>query len=182
MRWIALLVLLAACSSSAPAPQPKTTKVPATEPNVRVHLRSYGDWTQLRIKGKGGLTAEAGEARHDAAELTLVQVDGASIVQGIEGKHARVCDSREGGRLHARLAHLLRHARARTRARWSTSLPLENYVLGVLRGEIPLKDVPEEAGARAGDRGAFLHDALPGAGEAGLRTWTTPPSSRSTPV
>ncbi|MHC4408479.1 MAG: SpoIID/LytB domain-containing protein [Planctomycetota bacterium] len=147
MRRLVFLLVLAACSASTPAPQPKTTKVPATEPDVRVHLRSYGDWTQLRMKGKGGLTAEAGDARHDAPELTLVRIDGASMVQGIQGKHARVSIRAKGG-VFTLGSRTYSGTLVIEKGKLVNVVPLENYVLGVLRGEIPLKDVPVEA-ARA---------------------------------
>ncbi|MHC4939968.1 MAG: SpoIID/LytB domain-containing protein [Planctomycetota bacterium] len=144
-----LLLLVAACSAPAPTPAPTPTKpkVPDSEPDVRVHLRSYGEWTQLRLKGKGGLFIEAGDARLEVSELTIVQAGKKSMIQGVDGKHERVAIRSKGG-VFSLGSRTYSGTLVLDQGRLVNVVPLENYVLGVLRGEIPLKEVPVEA-ARA---------------------------------
>jgi len=118
MRRTLLLALLFSC---APAHETE-------EPLVRVWLRSLGDGP-FEIAGKGGIA-----------------VDGAAPVPGPvkPGREARfaapggvvtVNGHAYSGELEWRDKKLLNR------------VPMENYVLGVLRGELPLPDVPAAAAA-----------------------------------
>ena len=135
MRWVWTAALLAACSAPAPPPAPRASPVPATEPDVRVHLRSFGEWTQLRVEGKGGLTIEAGGRTAQAAATTIVATNGGAMVQGIEGKHARIV-LRAGGGIFQLGPKTYAGTLVIDKGTLVNVVPLENYVLGVLRGEL----------------------------------------------
>jgi len=117
MRALLPLCLLLACAE----PSPPQLSVPRP-PTVRVHLRSLGKWQSVRISSKGG-----GETvlRRDSPSQRLSAPGGVLTIDG----HAY------SGELHWRGGKLINH------------VSMENYVLGVLRGEIPLKDVPVAAAA-----------------------------------
>ena len=114
---------------------------------IRVHLRSYGDWTQLRLSGKGGLTIRSGDTLLEMPALTVIQQGRASLVQGMTGAQARVVVEPKDG-VFTLGSHTFSGTLVLDQGQLVNVVPLENYVLGVLRGELPLPDVPLEA-ARA---------------------------------
>jgi stage II sporulation protein D len=151
---VPLAAALAACSSPAPSPTPSSEEsaapgpaVPDTEPDIRVHLRSYGDWTQLRLKGKGGLVLRSGDKRLETEELTIVQDENGPIVTGLEGPQGKLRIEANGG-VFTLGSKTYSGRLVVDQGRLVNVVPMENYVLGVLRGELPLPDVPLEA-ARA---------------------------------
>ncbi len=132
-----LLCLLVSCAQPPPV-EPVSQKAPlldGKEPVVRVELLSLGAWEQLDVGGKGGLrVAERGcdIATRDSYRLVrsgppvdLAPVDGVFTV---------------GGRTYA-------GDLSWDGSRLVNTVPLENYTLGVLRGELPLKRIPAAAAA-----------------------------------
>ncbi|MEM8883761.1 MAG: SpoIID/LytB domain-containing protein [Planctomycetota bacterium] len=117
------------------------------EPSVRVHLRSYAKWERMVVTGKGQLRVNGAPA---AQELKLVRAKDAVLLDG--RRYERLAIEASKGVFQLGSAPSRGRAYAGTlvvdKGRFVTTVPLENYVLGVLRGEIPLKVVPLEA-ARA---------------------------------
>ncbi|MHC4342702.1 MAG: SpoIID/LytB domain-containing protein [Planctomycetota bacterium] len=148
LSFAPLTLLLAACS-------PKIAKVApaAAEPVIRVHLRSMGGtWTALRYEGKQGQTVLIGARRYESDDPLLLRRsagDDRIELEGIPGSHAslsvepeagvfKIGDQTYSGRLEWLAGKFINHVR------------LENYVLGVLRGELPLPEVsPAAAEAQA---------------------------------
>ena len=151
MRTVALFALLAlACSS--PPPPAVADKAPVERidlqerfggkaPIVRVHLRSFGEWDRLPVKGKGGLRVTTADGTHDAKEITLVRTDDGVLIDDSPKRHAHVTLEPRNGvvtigtRLYSGTVVI-------DRGRIVNHVTMENYVLGVLRGEIPLGQVP----------------------------------------
>jgi stage II sporulation protein D len=138
---ILALCLVAGCAqpkATRPAP-PEPAFVEGREPLVRVALLSLGAWEHVDVAGKGGLAVRerGGEPRatrepyrisRSSAPVDLVPAEGVFTVAGRTYAGELLWD---GTRLVNRV-------------------PLENYTLGVLRGELPLKRVPAAAaGAQA---------------------------------
>jgi stage II sporulation protein D len=134
-RLAVLLGLLAAC---ARAPEPAVTiygVIDGHEPVVRVYLRSLGSWNTLEVAGKGGLRVTEAGAQFLATEPHQLRRDRAKVVlESLEGI-VFVADKTYSGRLTWQDGYLV------------NEVPLENYILGVLRGELPLAEVPEAAAA-----------------------------------
>lgn len=135
IRPAVLLGLLAAC---AQAPEPAVTiygVIDGHEPVVRVYLRSLGSWDTLAVAGKGGLRVTEAGARFSTSDPVELRRGRKSILlEPLEGV-VFVADRTYSGRLRWRDGYLV------------NEVPLENYILGVLRGELPLPEVPEEAAA-----------------------------------
>lgn len=135
IRLAALLGLLAAC---AQAPEPAVTiygVIDGHEPVVRVYLRSLGTWDALEVSGKGGLrVTEAGAQFSSDDPVTLRRGQKSLLLEPLEGV-VFVADRTYSGRLRWHDGYLV------------NEVALENYILGVLRGELPLPEVPEEAAA-----------------------------------
>jgi len=141
-RSALLLCLLVGCSEP-PAKQtssPQPTLLDGKEPVVRVELLSLGAWDKVDVTGKGGLgvrergdaqprlTREAYHLSRSSPPVELVPAEGVFTVAGRTYAGDLVWD---GARLVNRVT-------------------LENYTLGVLRGELPLKHIPPAAaGAQA---------------------------------
>lgn len=132
IRTAALLLaalLPAACGGPTPAPIAIRGAPAGHEPTVRVWLRSLDG--ARTISGKDGLRV-GGAVQEGAVPLRDGRFDPIGGVFTIDGKHTYA------GRLEVSDGKLLNH------------IPLENYVLGVLRGELPLPRVPKAAaGAQA---------------------------------
>jgi stage II sporulation protein D len=135
IRSALLLGLLGAC---AQAPEPAVTiygVIDGNEPVVRVYLRSLGTWETLAVEGKGGLRVTEAGARFSTADPVLLRNTQSKItLEPLEGVFF-VADQTYSGRLVWEGGYLV------------NEVTLENYILGVLRGELPLKDVPVEAAA-----------------------------------
>jgi len=155
----ALVALAVACTAPSqpngakgvPAAAAEPRWIPGTEPVVRVWLRSLGDWQTLEVRFKGGLEGDpSGPLARDAESTLVLRHEGGRVrIDGRPGLRERVLFvPASGGFSIAQKA-------------WSGNLevvggrlinrvPLENYLLGVMRGELPLRDVPVEgAGALA---------------------------------
>jgi stage II sporulation protein D len=135
IRPAVLLGLLAAC---AQAPEPAVTiygVIDGHEPVVRVYLRSLGSWETLQVEGKGGLRVTEAGASFSSSDPVPLRRDRADVVlEPLEGVFF-VADRTYSGRLLWANGYLV------------NEVALENYILGVLRGELPLPEVPEEAAA-----------------------------------
>ncbi|MCK6460094.1 MAG: SpoIID/LytB domain-containing protein [Planctomycetes bacterium] len=143
MRRRATLVLglLVGCAQPpAKAPPPREGPfVEGREPLIRVALASLGTWEHVDVAGKGGLAVRerGGEPRatkepyritRQSAPVDLVPAEGVFTVAGRTYAGELLWDG----------------------ARLVNRVPLENYTLGVLRGELPLKRIPPAAaGAQA---------------------------------
>jgi stage II sporulation protein D len=131
-RFAALLLaalVAAACGGPMPPPIAVQGAPAAEEPTVRVWLRSLDG--ARTVVGKGGFRVD-GAVREGPVPLRDGRFEPVGGVFTIDGKHTYA------GRLEVRDGKLVNH------------LPLENYVLGVLRGELPLPRVPRAAaGAQA---------------------------------
>ncbi len=118
-----------------------------TEPRVRVWLRSLqAKHTAWTLAGKGGLTLQDDHgafaptrAVSVTAEAKLIRVTGRALSRTLRITTA-------GG-----VFYLNKHGFAGTLAwqngRWIHGAALENYCLGVLRGELPLPGIPVGAAA-----------------------------------
>jgi stage II sporulation protein D len=127
MRRVLLVGLLVGCAQPRPGPA-KTPEPAGREPLVRVELRSLDPWDGIEASGKGGWQdrpAGAFRIERSAPPVTLRPKDGVFTVGG----HTYAGELRWDG------------------SRLVNAVPLENYVLGVLRGELPLKRVPAAAAA-----------------------------------
>lgn len=124
----ALALLPVACSG---APDSEVRQKPLVARYVRVFLRSLGDWDKLTIRSRGGVWVES--ERHDSFVLRRDEPRKLLIrpVSGI----IEVDQRAYSGDLLFKQGKLI------------NNVALENYVLGVLRGELPLEDVPESAAA-----------------------------------
>ena len=123
------------------------------EPTVRVHLRSVDEHrTSLKVEGKQGLRAHAPEFAFETAgpvELRFgpSQARGRIRLTAGDGpvRTARRLTLSAGGGVVVvdgwAYAGVLHWAQGRL----VLHVTLENYVLGVLRGELPLPEVPPEA-------------------------------------
>jgi len=107
------------------------------EPNVRVELKSIGAWDKIALQAKGGFTVtEASGAARKAESITLTRNPDASPVRYKPSEGVFTLGKRTySGTLVVEEGRLVNH------------VPLENYVLGVLRGELPLPKVPKDAAA-----------------------------------
>jgi len=137
-RRALLLGLVVSCAGppAARTPPPKDV-LDGREPVVRVELLSLGAWESVDVTGKGGLAVrERGDAQPrsttDAYRITrkgapaeVVPAEGVFTVAGRTYAGDLVWDG----------------------ARLVNRVPLENYTLGVLRGELPLKRIPVAAAA-----------------------------------
>ncbi len=145
---IALPLLFAGnCRAPAHDPGPAVTRygvLDGHEPMVRVWLRSLATESKFVVRGRQGLLIEHGGATHHADAIGLYgQDDGYLGVTGFDGPvriHApdgilSVGDHTYSGELQIRDGRIVNRVK------------LENYVLGVLRGELPLAHVPEDAAA-----------------------------------
>jgi len=152
MRWIWILALLGVGCLSKTAPPPRAAAQPKPRidlaerfggkaPLVRVHLRSLKDWDKLPIKGKGGLRITTATGTREAKQVTLTRTDDGVLIDDSPTRHAHVTLEPKSGvvtigtRLYSGLLVI-------DRGRIVNHVRMENYVLGVLRGEIPLKHVP----------------------------------------
>jgi stage II sporulation protein D len=138
-RRALLLCLLVGCTQppTAPAPSPEAPLLDGKEPLVRVDLLSLGAWDHVDVTGKGGLAVrERGDGKpravtgayrlsRSSAPAEFVPSEGVFTVAGRTYAGDLVWDG----------AHLVNR------------VPLENYTLGVLRGELPLKRIPAAAAA-----------------------------------
>jgi len=105
------------------------------EPLVRVELLSLGAWEQLDVGGKGGLRVK--ERGRDVATRDshrIVRTGPPVELAPLEGIFT-VAGRTYAGELSWDGARLVNR------------VPLENYTLGVLRGELPLKRIPAAAAA-----------------------------------
>jgi stage II sporulation protein D len=138
----ALLVLCVLVGCSQPPAKRTAEPVPAfvegSEPIVRVALLSLGEWQHVDVAGKGGLAIRERGAEPRAAETYRVSRAGKPVeLVPAEGVFT------VAGRTYA-------GDLAWDGARLVNRVPLENYTLGVLRGELPLKRIPAAAaGAQA---------------------------------
>lgn len=146
-----LLLLAAACAGAAPPPPMRVPgALDGREPTVRVLLRHGGPRTSVTVSCEGGLRVEAdGRPLETARSLRVAASDGRLLLEGDASKAALLriaprtgllaVDGRAySGELRLRAAEgveVINHVR------------MENYVLGVLRGELPLPEVPPEAAA-----------------------------------
>jgi stage II sporulation protein D len=135
IRPAVLLGLLGAC---AQAPEPAVTIYGVNdghEPVVRVYLRSLGSWETLEVEGKGGLRVTEAGARFSTTDpVPLRRTHAKVVLEPLEGVFF-VADQTYSGRLTWEDGYVV------------NEVALENYILGVLRGELPLEEVPEEAAA-----------------------------------
>lgn len=126
MRLLLPTLLLLGCSRAE-----DTEPTPLHARFVRVYLKSLGDWKQVEVTGKGGLfvgneRVERFVLKRDEPRMLLLRAH-----EGI----VNVAGRWYSGDLLWRHGKLL------------NNVSLENYVLGVLRGELPLKQVPVAAAA-----------------------------------
>ncbi|MFI5402312.1 MAG: SpoIID/LytB domain-containing protein [Planctomycetota bacterium] len=129
-----LLSLLVSCTQPPAAPQERVPPA-GKEPVVRVELLSLGAWETLDVSGKGGLRiAERGRDVLTADSYRLVRSGPPVELAPAEGVFT------VGGRTYAGDV-------AWDGKRLVNTVPLENYTLGVLRGELPLKRIPVAAAA-----------------------------------
>jgi stage II sporulation protein D len=99
---------------------------------VRVELRSLGEWEALQVEGKGGLRVVEGERESRVPAYRITRATPPVTLEPLDGVFT-VAGSTYAGELHWDGRRLVNR------------LPLENYTLGVLRGELPLKHVPVAA-------------------------------------
>jgi stage II sporulation protein D len=136
-----LLCLLVGCSQppAKPSAPRETPFAEGSEPIVRVALLSLGAWEHVDVTGKGGLAIrERGAEPRATREPYRISRQGKPVeIVPAEGVFT------VAGRTYA--GDLLWDG-----ARLVNRVPLENYTLGVLRGELPLKRIPPAAaGAQA---------------------------------
>jgi len=134
MRRLGIAALIAACTCASEPPVRQVGVLDGKEPSVRVWLKSLGAAEGLTVEGKGGLRVRTrgGASMHDGAVRVGRFASGTTFepIEGIVtvgGKHAY------SGSLEWRQGRLVNRVK------------LENYTLGVLRGELPLKKVPRAA-------------------------------------
>ena len=147
---IALALVAVACSSPAPTPAAEDKPIERIDlqqrfggkaPTIRVHLRSFKEWDKLPVSGKGGLRVTTAEGTRDAKQITLQRTEEGVLIDDSPVRHALVTLEPKGGivtigtRLYSGIVVV-------DRGRIVNHVRMENYVLGVLRGEIPLKQVP----------------------------------------
>lgn len=144
------LLLLAACAAPPPPPARIPSVTGGTEPTVRVLLREAGARTKVVVRSDRGLRVETDASAFDApGPLEITLEGGALLVRGRPEKRAFLkIRAAEGllaldGDLYS--GELL--LRGGESIGVVNRVPLENYVLGVLRGELPLPAVPPEAAA-----------------------------------
>ncbi len=137
-RRVLFLALLVSCAGppSTPSPSPRDV-LDGREPVVRVELLSLGPWEHLDVTGKGGLAVRE---RGDVLPRTTT----AAYRLSRTGPPADLVPAEDvftvAGRTYA--GDLVWDG-----ARLVNRVPLENYTLGVLRGELPLKRIPAAAAA-----------------------------------
>lgn len=144
-RAVAPLLLAAACGAPAPPLSVQPTLLDA-EPVVRVHLRSLDLSRAVRVTSDGPIDVEAGDRRYRTRTPVGVSLDrGALRVGDLRARSVTLSPVGEplrvGGELYP--GALALHARGDIVA--VNHVPMETYVLGVLRGELPLPRVPKEA-------------------------------------
>jgi stage II sporulation protein D len=144
-RAIAPLLLAAACG----APPPPLSVQPAlldAEPVVRVHLRSLDLSRAVRVTSDGPVDVEVGDRRYRTRTPVGVSLDrGALRVGDLRARTVALSPLNETLRIGSELypGTLVLHARGDVVA--VNHVPMETYVLGVLRGELPLPRVPKAA-------------------------------------
>jgi stage II sporulation protein D len=127
-----------------PTERPTVNARPRVEPNVRVQLRSLGEWKKLTIEGKGDLFVITEGAKVRKESVVVVRSGNNCRVEGVTGDLDRIV-------LRARHNVLTVNKKSYSgefvfqEGMLLNVVPMENYVLGVLRGEIPLKDIPQAA-------------------------------------
>jgi len=132
---VACAILLLACARPQEPPVRQIGVLDGREPVVRVDLASLGAWTSLQVTGKGGLRVTGEGSDFASGEAYTLTRDSAAVrMRPLEGVVT------VGGHTYA-------GELAWDGSRLVNRIPLENYVLGVLRGELPLKDVPTAAAA-----------------------------------
>jgi len=150
MGWVWSLALMALACSSPPPPAAPANK-PADRidlqqrfggkaPTVRVHLRSFEPWTTLPVKGKGGLRVTTAKGTRDAQQVTLTRTDEGVLLDDSPARHALVTLEANGGVLTIG-TRLYSGVLVIDRGHLGNHVSMENYVLGVLRGEIPIKGI-----------------------------------------
>lgn len=133
-RRACLLGLLVSCAQPPRAPTERVF-LDGKEPVVRVELLSLGAWEQLDVGGKGGLRVkERGREVATRDSYRIVRSGPQADLAPVEGVFT------VGGRTYA-------GELSWDGARLVNTVPLENYTLGVLRGELPLKRIPAAAAA-----------------------------------
>lgn len=140
-RAVLLLGVLVGCAQppARPTAPREAAFVEGKEPLVRVALHSLGAWEHVDVTGKGGLAVrERGAEPRMTTGIYRITRQGAPVdLVPVEGVFT------VAGRTYA--GRLLWDG-----TRLVNEVPLENYTLGVLRGELPLKRIPPAAaGAQA---------------------------------
>ncbi|MGH7163383.1 MAG: SpoIID/LytB domain-containing protein, partial [Planctomycetota bacterium] len=141
----AALLLLALGPAARAAPFSE-----GVEPVVRVLLREQGKRESCDFRGDGGLLVEADGEVVDVAGGVSVARDGDRLrVSGVAGRPRSVLLAARAGLVFVeKRAYAGSVAcRAGDGLEIVNRVGLENYVLGVLRGELPLRHVPVEAAA-----------------------------------
>jgi stage II sporulation protein D len=139
-----LLAMFAAVSCVPPTERPVVDARPRVEPDVRVFLRSLGEWKKLTVEGKGDLYVITEGAKVRKESVVVVRTAGGCRVEGVTGDLNRIV-------LRARHGILTVGKKSYSGdlvfqdGKILNVVHMENYVLGVLRGELPLKNVPEAA-------------------------------------
>jgi stage II sporulation protein D len=141
-------VVLAACGRSVePPPVAQMGVRDGREPVVRVHLRSIepidGAFT---VAGKEGLVVEVDGVATSTAKPVVFRAGPGDGIR-MDGKTVERAKWRPLGGLLTVNGSTYAGTLEWHRGRLVNRVTLENYVLGVLRGELPLRDVPKEAAA-----------------------------------
>lgn len=138
------VLVLAAVSCVPPTDRPVVPARSIVEPDVRVHLRSLGEWKKLEIEGKGDLHVITEGAKVRREKVVVTRMANGCRVEGVTGVLDRIV-------LRARKGVLTVKGKSYSgdfvfkEGKIFNVVSMENYVLGVLRGELPLKDVPKAA-------------------------------------
>ena len=146
MRIALLLLSLVAASCIEPTNREVEPPRPDAEPDVRVYLRSLGEWKSLKITGKGDVYVYPKDRKSPVwgkryEELNVVRTSTGCRIEGITGDTPTVRLKPRKGIIHVGGKSYSGELIVED-GKVINVVPMENYVLGVLRGEIPLPDIP----------------------------------------
>lgn len=149
-RKAALICLLLGCASSPRPPVSVPYVLDGREPTVRVKIASRGVRDRVLFRADGGVVVDAeGATQRLEGPVTVSREGDLLAVSGtaVRAREVRIAPVTGLLRVDEDLFAGAAVCRAGEGVEVINHVTFENYVLGVLRGELPVGEVPREAAA-----------------------------------